>query len=102
SRISPFSPSRIYCVVIAESRAETLSHEMSDRVGVVGEEGELLGVGGEEAVGLVDHVTQAQHAQADGERVVEVAARQVAARPLGLQALQDAPDLGLDLELGER
>src|SRR5687768_871867 len=73
--------------------------EMRDRVRVVGEKRNFFRAGAEQAVAFVDEMTQAQHAQADGEGIVEVAARDVDVRTARLESSEQAGDLAFQLEL---
>ena len=51
--------------------------QVCHRIGVVGEQGPLGRYGGEQAVALLDQMAQRQHAQADMDGIVAVAARHV-------------------------
>src|SRR5512145_3375034 len=75
---------------------------MNYGIRIVGEKRKLPRPRSKQAVLLVHQMTQPQHAQADAQRVIEVAARDVRARACRLETREELPDLGFELELGER
>src|SRR5262245_45406828 len=76
--------------------------KVRDGIGIVGEKWHFFLPGEKYALFLLHQMPHAQHAQADSQGVVEVAARDVDVRASGLEALEQPPDLALELELGER
>src|SRR5687768_6215978 len=74
------------------------SNKVCDGIGIVGEKRELGFAGTKQAILFFHQAAQGEHPHADGERIVEVAARDVDVRAGRLQAREQAADLGLELE----
>ena len=72
---------------------------MGDGVGVVADQRQFGGPHREQAVLFLHQAAQREHAQADGDRVVEVLARDVDVRARGFKLLDELFYLRFQLQL---